>query len=194
MRLQCWTQLLRSLILGWLLTTLLCELNCARSGTKFLIAHVLVVVVAKWAWYNMTCYLSEGMMLARKNPLNTLNGPSHHLPSIFGLSFFIVHRIQLITESQLLLSSMSSLLTLKLSFSPKSIVGDLNIHDDVSHDPHWVKLLDLLKSVGLQQYITEPTQIQGHTRDHVIQCLVILLIVGYPGKRPWRQASLSIYR
>ena len=194
MRLHCWTQLLRSLILGWLLTTLLCELNCARSGTKFLIAHVLVVVVAKWAWYTMTCYLSEGMMLARKNPLNTLNGPSHHLPSIFVLSFIIVHRIQLITESQLLLSSMSSLLTLKQSFSPKSIVGDLNIHDDVSHDPHWVKLLDLLKSVGLQQYITEPTQIQGHTRDHVIQCLVILLIVGYPGKRPWRQASLSIYR
>ena len=99
MRLQCWTQLLRSLILGWLLTTLLCELNCARSGTKFLIAHVLVVVVGKWAWYTMTCYLSEGMMLARKNPLNTLNGPSHHLPSIFVLSFFIVHRIQLIRVS-----------------------------------------------------------------------------------------------
>ena len=30
------------------LTTLLCELNCARSDTKFLIAHVLVVVVAEW--------------------------------------------------------------------------------------------------------------------------------------------------
>ena len=31
-----------------LLTTLLCELNCAWSDTKFLIAHVLVFVVAKW--------------------------------------------------------------------------------------------------------------------------------------------------
>ena len=132
----------------------------------------------------MTCYLSEGMMLARMNPLNTLNGPSHHLPSIFGLSFFIVHFIQLITESQLLLSSLSSLLTLKPSFPPKSIAGDLNIHDHVSHDLHSVKLLDLLKFVVLQQYITEPTQIQGHTLDHVIQCLGILLFVGYPGKRP----------
>ena len=81
--------------------------------------------------------------MARKNPLNTLNGQSHHLPSIFGLSFFIVHLIQLIRESQLLLSSLSSLLTLKPSFSPKSIAGDLNIHYDVSHDPDSVKLLDL---------------------------------------------------
>ena len=43
-----------------------------------------------------------------------------------------------------------------------------NIHVDVPHDPDSVKLLDLLQSVGLQQHITEPTQIQGHTLDLVI--------------------------
>ena len=42
------------------------------------------------------------------------------------------------------------------------IAGDFNIHVDVPHDPDSVKLLDLLQSVGLQQHITEPTQIQGH--------------------------------
>ena len=114
--------LLRSLRLGWLLTTLLCELNCARSDTKFLIAHVLVVVVAEWPWYTVIRYLSEGLMLARKNPLNTPKGPSHHLRSIFGLFFFIVHLFQVTTESQLMISPRSSLPTLKPDFSPKSIL------------------------------------------------------------------------
>ena len=50
------------------------------------------------------------------------------------------------------------------------IAGDFNIHVDVPHDPDSVKLLDLLQSVGLQQHITEPTQIQGHTLDLVITC------------------------
>ncbi|CAH3018439.1 unnamed protein product [Porites evermanni] len=48
------------------------------------------------------------------------------------------------------------------------IAGDCNIHVDVPHDPDSLKLLDLLQSVGLQQHITEPTQIQGHTLDLVI--------------------------
>ena len=64
--------MLRSLRLVWLRTTLLCELNCARLDTKFLITHALVFVVAKWAWYSVNCYLSERSMLARKNPLNPL--------------------------------------------------------------------------------------------------------------------------
>ena len=51
----------------------------------------------------------KDMMLAGKNPLNTANGQSHHLRSIFGLSYFIVHLIQLIKESQLMISSRSSL-------------------------------------------------------------------------------------
>ena len=64
--------MLRSLRLVWQRTTLLCELNCARSNTKFLITHALVFVVEKWAWYTVNCYLSERLMLARKNPLNPL--------------------------------------------------------------------------------------------------------------------------
>ena len=63
------------------------------------------------------------------------------------------------------LSSRSFLPTLKRSFSPKSI---FNIHVDVPHDPDSVKLPDLLQTVGLQQHIAEPTQIQGHTLDFLI--------------------------
>ena len=48
------------------------------------------------------------------------------------------------------------------------ITGDFNIHVDVPHALDSVKLLDLLQSVGLQQHITEPTQIQDHTLDLVI--------------------------
>ena len=93
----------RLLSLGWLLTTQLYELNCALSDTKFLIAHFLVVVVAEYSWYSLTRHLSEGLMLARKNPLNTLSGPSRHLRSILGLPLFIIHLIQLIKESRLML-------------------------------------------------------------------------------------------
>ena len=50
------------------------------------------------------------------------------------------------------------------------IAGDFNIHVYVPHDPDSLKLLDLLQSVGLQQHITEPTQIQGHTLDLAITC------------------------
>ena len=48
------------------------------------------------------------------------------------------------------------------------IAGDFNIHVDVPHDPDSVKQVNLLQSVGLQQHIAEPTQIQGHTLDLVI--------------------------
>ena len=67
----------------------------------------------------------------------------------------------------------SSRSSLQLEIIPLSkehpvIAGDFNIHVDVPQNPDSVKLLDLLQSVGLQQHITEPTQIQGHTLDLVI--------------------------
>ena len=58
--------------------------------------------------------------------------------------------------------------TILLSKEHPVIAGDFNIHVDVPQNPDSVKLLDLLQSVGLQQHITEPTQIQGHTLDLVI--------------------------
>ena len=80
-----------------------------------------VVALAESAWYTGNRYLTDGLTLAGKNPLNTLNGLSHHLHLIFGSSFFIVHLIRLITESQLMISSRSSPLTLKPYFSQKSL-------------------------------------------------------------------------
>ena len=66
-----------------------------------------------------------------------------------------------------MISSRSSLLleTILLSKEHPVIAGDFNMHVDVPQNPDSVKLLDLLQSVGLQQHITEPTQIQGHTLD-----------------------------
>ena len=58
--------------------------------------------------------------------------------------------------------------TIFLSKEHLVIAGDFHSHVDVPHDPDSVRLLDLLRSVGLQQHITEPTQIQGHTLDLVI--------------------------
>ena len=58
--------------------------------------------------------------------------------------------------------------TILLSKEHLVIAGDFNIHVDVPHDPDSVKLPDLLQTVGLQQHIAEPTQIQGHTLDFLI--------------------------
>ena len=109
-------------------------------------------------------------MLARKNPLNTPNGPSHHLDTNGVLSFFAVDLMQLITVSanDFFTEFSTYFETILLSKEHLVITGDFNIHVDVPHDLDSVKLLDLLQSVGLQQHITEPTQIQGHTLDLVI--------------------------
>ena len=108
----------------------------------------------------MIRYLSE----------NTPNGPSHHLHSIFGLSFFIVHLIQLITvlTNDFFTEFCTYFEIILLSKEHLVIAGDFNIHVDVPNDCDSVKLLDLLQSVGLQQHFTEPTKIQGHTHDLII--------------------------
>ena len=48
------------------------------------------------------------------------------------------------------------------------ITGDFNIHVDVVDNPDSLKLLDLLESVGLQQHVTQPTHVHGHTLDLII--------------------------
>ncbi len=48
------------------------------------------------------------------------------------------------------------------------IAGDFNFHVDVADDPHAIKLLDTLDSVGLVQLVTGPTHRVGHTLDLVI--------------------------
>ena len=48
------------------------------------------------------------------------------------------------------------------------VLGDFNIHVDVPNDIDAVKFLDLLESLGLEQHVTEPTHIFGHTLDLVI--------------------------
>lgn len=48
------------------------------------------------------------------------------------------------------------------------ITGDFNIHVDDPDNNYASKFLDLLSSFGLEQHVTEPTHIHGHTLDLVI--------------------------
>ncbi len=48
------------------------------------------------------------------------------------------------------------------------ITGDFNFHVDVPDNPHAIKLLDTLDSVGLVQLVTGSTHRAGHTLDLVI--------------------------
>ena len=48
------------------------------------------------------------------------------------------------------------------------ILGDFNIHMDVSTDADTAKFVDLLESLGLEQHVSGPTHTDGHTLDLVI--------------------------
>ena len=48
------------------------------------------------------------------------------------------------------------------------VLGDFNIHLDVSDDADAVKFHDLLESLGLEQHVTKSTHIHGHILDLVI--------------------------
>jgi hypothetical protein len=48
------------------------------------------------------------------------------------------------------------------------VLGDFNIHVGDSIDTDAMKFLDLLESLGLEQYVTQPIHIHGHTLDLII--------------------------
>lgn len=45
------------------------------------------------------------------------------------------------------------------------ITGDLNSHIDIVDNPDTIKFADLLESFCLQQHVTLPTHVHGHTLD-----------------------------
>ena len=47
------------------------------------------------------------------------------------------------------------------------VLGDFNVHVDVPENKDAAKFLDLLESLGLEQHVTEPTHVLGHTLDLV---------------------------
>ena len=55
-----------------------------------------------------------------------------------------------------------------LSSEPLLITGDFNIHVNVVGDPHRLKLLELLETMGLRQHVTTPTHESGNTLDLII--------------------------
>ena len=73
-----------------------------------------------------------------------------------------------VTTENFLMDFSTYLETLLLVKEELLIVGDFNIHVDISNDVDAIKFLDLLDSVGLQQHIKKPTHVHGHTLDLVI--------------------------
>ena len=55
-----------------------------------------------------------------------------------------------------------------LSSEPLLITGDFKIHVNVVGDPHRLKLLDLLGTMGLQQHVITSTHESGNTLDLII--------------------------
>ena len=60
------------------------------------------------------------------------------------------------------------------------ICGDFNIHVDVSDDLDACRFLELLDSVGLDQHVSVPTHISGHTLDLIITRNSDQLLVSSP--------------
>ena len=84
------------------------------------------------------------------------------------------HRVPLIT----FLSEFSSYTeSIILSKNHLLILGDLNIHMDVSTVAYTVKFMDLLESLGLEQHVRGPIHTHGHTLDLVITRKVENIIV-----------------
>ena len=48
------------------------------------------------------------------------------------------------------------------------IVGDLNLHSDITTNPHTCQFINLLACSGLKQHVNDPTHILGHTLDILI--------------------------
>lgn len=48
------------------------------------------------------------------------------------------------------------------------ITGDFNIHVDIGDDPDFLRLFDLLESLGLRQHASQPTHVHGHSLDLII--------------------------
>ena len=60
------------------------------------------------------------------------------------------------------------------------VTGDFNFHIDKLQDPDSLKFLDLLRSFGLQQHVTEATQLHGHILDLLITRVSDNLVHGVP--------------
>ena len=75
------------------------------------------------------------------------------------------HGVPMVTFLSEFSSYMESII---LSKDHLLILGDFNIHMDVSIDAYTVQFMDLLESLGLEQHVRGPNHTHGHTLDLVI--------------------------
>lgn len=71
-------------------------------------------------------------------------------------------------------------LLLQVCKEQRLVTGDFNFHIDKLQDPDSLKFLDLIRSFGLQQHVTEATHLPGHILDLLITRVSEDLVRGVP--------------
>ena len=91
------------------------------------------------------------------------------------ISFICVYRptkskINVCTDTEYVNELGEMLDTVNIDHKHVIVLGDLNIHFDVTTNTVTNKVLSLLDRHNMHQYITGPTHIKGHTLDVIIGC------------------------
>ena len=87
----------------------------------------------------------------------------------FNSVFTVLYRPGSASVTNTFFSELSDLLENLISYATSLvIIGDFNIHVDISDDPHAKRLTDIILSFGLTQHVCSPTHVRGHTLDLVI--------------------------
>jgi hypothetical protein len=84
------------------------------------------------------------------------------------IHLIIIHRPPSNSSSAFLDEFANLLDAVVLSAASFLIAGDFNYHVDCLSDPSARNFVHLFESYGLQQYVTSPTHMHGHTLDLVI--------------------------
>ena len=84
---------------------------------------------------------------------------------IYRMPYSAEHPVSSIVFFAEFSDSMESVVT---STEKLVILGDFNIHVDVPSDVNARKLLDFFECLGLEQHVSRPTHILGHTLDLII--------------------------
>ena len=98
----------------------------------------------------------------------TMEGRRCFLCPFIFLSLLPIDHSNEVTVSVLLREFSDYLESFVLSKEQILIAGDFNIHVDDIKNVDVVTFLDVLESFGLQQHVTQPTHVLGHTLDLII--------------------------
>ena len=92
---------------------------------------------------------------------------------IYRVAYSVEHPV----STNVFFSEFSEYMESVISSTEKLVIlGDFNIHVDVPSDADARKLQDFLECLGLEQHVSEPTHILGHTLDLIIsrKCQLVI--------------------